>query len=147
MPIGKNIYNKLSKRHGERHKRLLEHAKRVAIGEDSPTPPEVNGINNIPVAAKPKNVDSHIPPRKVSPMEGVPAVNSQSGPEVVEKAVHPPRDKYPRLKASEAAINPAHVAKSKKATQGSNKAKKRERRCSLCRETGHTKKTCKMRRK
>lgn len=143
MPVGKKIYHKMMKRHGERRKREVAWERKVSARVESNTH-VVDGTNNKPVVSKPTNAPKGQKKRMVSPMEGAPAINGKAGVDVVEKAVHPTKSKTPVISGGDAAINPAHMKGAKK-VKPKKKVGKKQRRCSVCKQTGHTKKTCKMR--
>lgn len=143
MPIGKNIYKKLSKKHGKRRERSLEVAKkRLRSGLGPQEPPTVDQYKKN-IVVRVKSHDVHITElanskRQVSPNEGMPAVNGKSGQEIVEKAVKKVGTKKTEIDPTAGAILPVDKKKTKKSTSG----KKPVRRCSSCNQTGHTKRSC-----
>ena len=130
MPIGKKIYKTLSKRHGARKLRQQNEAK-------PPAKVEQWKKNKVARAASLNvNIVDLAGPRKISPNEGLPAVNGKSGQEVKEKLVHKPKLKNPLPDFTAGAIEPIQ---SKAAPQ---RGKKQSRKCSNCGEPGHTKRKC-----
>ena len=144
MPIGKKIYNQMSKKAGERKARIESLVrKRMSVGNKPIEPPTVEQFKKNMVA-RTKSNSVHIlelagaGPRQISPNEGMPAVNGKSGPELVKKAVTKIRPKQKRLDPTAGAIKPTDTKKSKKFAS----RKKPARLCSNCNKPGHTKRTC-----
>lgn len=143
MPIGKEIYKQMSKRSGERKKRLEDIVmKRMTTGKLAIEPPTIEQFKKN-VVIRTKSNSLHIlelvgAGRHISPNEGMPAINGKSGPEIVKKAVTKVRPKYKELDPAAGAIQPIETKKSEKPTSG----KKTARRCSNCGKPGHTKRTC-----
>jgi hypothetical protein len=144
MPVGKNIYNQMSKKIGERKVRQQEMTdERMRSGKPPLEPPTVDQFRKN-IVARTKSNSVHIlelagaGPRQTSPNEGMPAVNGKSGEEIVEKAVTKIKSKTPEVDPTAGAILPTDMTKDKNSTSG----KKRERRCSSCNQTGHTKRSC-----
>lgn len=83
----KKIHDILSPKIGEKRKRRKEVAK--SQRDNPPVPPTVDNYRkNKPIVARSLNIQPVISkPRKTSPTEGMPAVNSKSGARLVEKAV------------------------------------------------------------
>ena len=126
MPIGKKIHEVLSKKFKARKQRALDATKNGPV-----EPPTVDQFRKNKVA-RASSVNVHIVdlaggPRQISPNEGMPAVNSKSGPELVKKAVS-------KVKSADT-----------KAFDGAGaieQAVKREKKCSSCKKPGHTKRNC-----
>lgn len=126
MPVGKDIYKQMGK-FGERKKRAQE----KSVERKGPeVPQKVHQFTKNKVTRSRSN-NVHIVdlagPRSIAPTEGMPAVNSKSGKELVEKAVHKVKPKQKEVDPSAGVIEP-----------NSTKTKK----CSVCRESGHTKRNC-----
>ncbi len=143
MPIGKEIYTQMSKKAGERKKRIDKVIqKRMKSGAGAVEPATVEQYKkNVVVRVKSNSL--HITElagvgRRISPNEGMPAVNGKSGKEVVKKAVTKIRPRRKEVDPTAGAILPTDTKKSKKSTS----RKKAPRRCSNCSEPGHTKRSC-----
>jgi len=144
VPIGKDIYKQMSKRASSRKDRIDKIVKqRMVSGESPVSPPSVDQYKkNIVVRIHSNSL--HITElagarkRHVSPNEGMPAVNSKSGEEVVKKAVTKIRSKVKKADPTAGAILPVEKSKNKKTTS----RKKPSRRCSNCNQSGHTKRSC-----
>jgi len=126
VPIGKTIYNQMSKRHGRKQEKIegLNKKKKVA-----PVPPTVHQFKKNETTLG-SSINLHITElaktglRLVSPNEGMPAVNGKSGPEVVKKAVAKVKSKVKEVSPTSGVI------------------KSSQKRCSQCKKTGHTKRAC-----
>ena len=124
MPIGKKIYEVISKKFKGKKEQIKKAAKNGAI-----EPATVHQYTKNKVTrASSKNV--HITdlagPRNISPNEGMPAINGKSGPKLVKKAVTKVRPKTPNIVNTGGVIEQAST----------------QRKCSLCKEPGHTKRKC-----
>ena len=144
MPIGKEIHKQFSKRAGDRRDRVNKLAEeRVRAGLGPIEPPTVEQYKKN-IVARAKSSSLHITelansgPRRVSPNEGMPAINWKSGAEIVKKAVTKVRPKTRPGDPTAGAIKPTDTKKSKK----SSSRKKPARRCSNCSQPGHTKRSC-----
>jgi len=144
MPVGKKIYNQISKKAGERkarYEKVVE--KRINSGDKPPVPPTVKQADKNVTSITSSN-SLHItemaktPPLQISPNEGMPAVNGKSGAEVVAKAVTPIRSKVKSVDPTAGAIK--SVGKDKNKSAGSHKSAPRL--CSTCNKQGHTKGDC-----
>jgi len=144
MPIGKDIYNVLSKKHGERKARLDNIVKkRINSGDKPVMPPTVEQFKKN-VVTRTKLNSIHISElagaskRQLSPNEGMPAINGKSGKELVEKAVTKIRPRVTKIDATAGAILPKETKKKKNETS----RKTTDRRCGNCNKAGHTKRSC-----
>lgn len=114
MPIGDKIYEVLSKKHGQRLKRMEE----LPLSVVNLPPPSVDNYKmNIPNVSKSSpsslaNVAKE--ERLISPTEGMPAVNGESGQAIVDKYVVPVVSKIETLNPEDAAINLTPEVKKKK---------------------------------
>lgn len=130
MPIGKQIYDVISKRHGARHQKMSELSEeRIRSGPQEP-PTIQQSKKNEASRTIPMNIHiteaANLGLRLISPNEGMPAVNGESGPELVKKAVTKVRPKTKTLDPTAGAIEPVNAG----------------RKCSQCKQSGHTKRTC-----
>lgn len=136
MPIGKDIFNVISKRHKARKVRQAQAGKEHG---EPPAKVEQFKLNKVARASSTNVniVDLVGGPRKVSPNEGTPAVNAIAGQEAKERFVHKPKLKDVKLDDTAGAITmtPQKGAAPKK-------AKSKDRKCGNCGESGHTKRTC-----
>lgn len=126
MPIGKDIYNVLSKKSAARRQRV-ESLGRLPVEQ----PPTVHQFQkNKASRTVPMNIHileaANAGRRQTSPTEGMPAVNGRSGPELVKKAVAKVRSKTKTPDPTAGAIKPVNAG----------------RKCSQCKQAGHTKRTC-----
>ena len=144
MPIGKDIYTQMSKKSGERKKRIEDIvSKRMKSGNSPIEPPKISQSKKN-LTARTSSNSMHIlelagaGPRKISPNEGMPAVNGKSGDELVAKAVTKVLPKIKTMDPTAGAIKPTDTKKKEKSTS----RKKSGRRCSSCNKVGHTKATC-----
>jgi hypothetical protein len=143
MPIGKNIYSQMSKKAGERKKRIDKVVNaRMNSGSGPMEPPTVEQYKKN-IVARTKSNSLHITElagvgRRISPKEGMPAVNGKSNEEVVKKAVRKIRPKTKEVDPAAGAIQPTDTKKNKKSIS----RKKQDRLCGNCKRPGHTKRSC-----
>lgn len=120
MPVGKDIYDQMGKFRERKERRKTKDAQEPATVEQFK--------KNKVTRAKSRNV--HIVdlagPRSISPTEGMPAINGESGEKIVKKAVR-------KVKSKELVMDP---------TAGAIELGTKQKKCGLCREPGHTKRNC-----
>lgn len=122
MPIGKDIYDMMSKKFRE---------KREAVERDGPeVPPEVHQYKkNNATRSKSSNIQiaNLAEPRNISPTEGMPAINGESGEKIVKKAVRKIPTKEKKIDQTAGVIE---------------NSGDRQKKCGLCRKPGHTRRSC-----
>lgn len=117
MPIGKDIYDVLSKNYSKRRKNKEELRKKELDKNKRPKAPAL--VDNFKVGAPRVARSLNIQPiedvkqRKISPDEGKPVVNANTD---VKKFIHPPKamDKHPLNQPEAGVINPKNIKSRRK---------------------------------
>lgn len=131
MPIGKKIYEVLSKRSGDRRKKMANKLK-TALPPESPAKASIRSKGEI-VRSKSSSVQivNLGPRRKISPKEGRPAVNSSAD---IDHLIHTPK-KIDNIDYSDVSLEKAIKPKGKE-------DKKSKAKCKKCGMSGHNARSC-----